>query len=446
MAILGLIAVVALQTTWLRSTYRLTMQQVTNTCNEVFRDAVLGEVIHRVVCWKEQTGNDQLVIKLGNPDTTSFTSDWLQNRASQVISRELHIAFQESAKQKTRSGISLTSLDSIYTHILDSVGIQAHVVCCLTDSTGKILSPIGFHPKSDALNTELVPTDYGHTLFLQGFITNPYAVVFHHLILVLTAAVLMMLLVIACLIWQVRVIFRQNRVARIREDFSYAMVHDMKTPLNSIRMGVHILESGKLDANPQKRADYLHILEEESEHLLALTEKILTISKLEHKRLSLDKETFALRPVLEDLAERYRSIASKPVSYVWHLHADTVYADKEYLEEALGNLIDNSVKYSGEKVEITFASVRQADGAVLISIRDNGIGIPLKEQSKIFERFERASAIERGRKGGATGFGLGLNYVQLVTNAHGGTVRVDSIEGEYTEFTLILPPEEIHHD
>lgn len=80
--------------------------------------------------------------------------------------------------------------------------------------------------------------------------------------------------------------------------------------------------------------------------------------------------------------------------------------------------------------------------AVVIKVKDNGFGIPLKDQSRIFEKYERASAATRSRKGGASGFGLGLNYVLRVAEAHGGTVRVESIEGEYSEFSLSLPQKE----
>ena len=93
-------------------------------------------------------------------------------------------------------------------------------------------------------------------------------------------------------------------------------------------------------------------------------------------------------------------------------------------------------------VAITISSFCKPDGAVVIKVKDNGFGIPLKDQSRIFEKYERASATERSRKGGASGFGLGLNYVFRVAEAHGGTVEVESIEGEYSEFSLSLPQKE----
>ena len=90
-------------------------------------------------------------------------------------------------------------------------------------------------------------------------------------------------------------------------------------------------------------------------------------------------------------------------------------------------------------MEITFASAKRADGSIAVSVRDNGFGIPLKDQAKIFEKYERASAASRSRGGGAPGFGLGLNYVLRIVEAHGGTVKLESIEGEYSEFTLVFP-------
>lgn len=99
---------------------------------------------------------------------------------------------------------------------------------------------------------------------------------------------------------------------------------------------------------------------------------------------------------------------------------EKAYADEEFLKEALSNLIDNAIKYSGESVQIKISSSASTDGYTHISVTDNGMGIPLKEQGKIFEKFERASAVIRNRKEGASGFGLGLNYVLHVVEAHHG--------------------------
>ena len=316
---------------------------------------------------------------------------------------------------------------------------------CVIDSAGNVIQSSGrkeFAGKG-LLRTALVPINFAGTRFLQGIIINPYWVIFQRMTLLLIATVLIMGLVVACIVYQIRIIIRQDKIARLREDFSYAMIHDMKTPLSSIIMGAQILETGKLDVQPEKKARYFRILKEEGEHLLSLTNKVLTLSKLENHQLKLMKTPCELRPMLEDLAEKYRVKAGKAVTYEWRLEQATVQADEEFLKEALSNLIDNALKYSGETVKIVFASGRSRNGMTYVSVCDNGFGIPLKDQSKIFEKYERALAATRSRDGGAAGFGLGLNYVLRVAEAHGGSVNVESVEGEYSIFTIYLPESEM---
>lgn len=205
--------------------------------------------------------------------------------------------------------------------------------------------------------------------------------------------------------------------------------------------GGQMLRSGRLDPYPDKREKHFQILQDESEHLLSLTNKVLTLSKLENYQLRLVKEEVQLRPMLEDLIGKYTAKAEKPVHFSLRLESEWGYADEEFLQEALSNLIDKSIKYSGEEADIQISSSYQADKSYLIEVRDNGMGIPLKDQSRIFEKYECASAADRSCKGGAPGFGLGLNYVFRVAEAHGGKVNVESIEGEYSEFSLSLPDE-----
>lgn len=98
---------------------------------------------------------------------------------------------------------------------------------------------------------------------------------------------------------QVDIIRRQDELARMREDFSSAMVHDMKNPISSILIGLKVLRSGKVDSKPEKKEKHFDILEAEAQHLLALANKVLTISKLEHGQLLLDKNWIQLRPMVE---------------------------------------------------------------------------------------------------------------------------------------------------
>ena len=235
-----------------------------------------------------------------------------------------------------------------------------------------------------------------------------------------------------------RFITEQEQMAELRNDFSYAMVHDMKSPLSSIIMGAHFLHSGKVDDKPRIKEKYYSIIEEEAEHLLALVNKLLTISKLENKKLILNKWDIHIEPIINDLVEKAKAKATKPIEITTHLEVKNVLADEQYMTEAIANLIDNAIKYSKDEIKIEIKTF-DTDKNVLLKVRDNGIGMTKEEQQVIFDKFGRAAIHEKNRKGGVSGFGLGLNYVDQVMQAHGGKVTVSSEKDKYSEFTLYIP-------
>ena len=192
--------------------------------------------------------------------------------------------------------------------------------------------------------------------------------------------------------------------------------------ISTISMAGHTLESGILDNKPELRKQYFSILNEESAHLLNLSEKILTIAKLEQSRLKLVKGEVDLPKLFGELVNKFQVKAEKRVVFEVDCPSSLplFLADEEYLKEAISNLIDNSMK---------------------IKVWDNGWGIPLKQQKRIFEKFQRGGMEFRKEKK-VSGFGLGLNYVYRVITAMDGQVEVNSVEGEYSEFILLLPVRE----
>lgn len=281
-----------------------------------------------------------------------------------------------------------------------------------------------------------IRSDYSEAV--QLVIANPYNFFLERMGLLLIATVIILIFVIGCIIYQVNVILRLKKIFQIREDFSYAMIHDMKTPITSIVSIVKSLQSGALDEKLVMKEKYFQIAESEANHLLTLTNKVLVISKLESDKLEMNKKEIALTPMMEELIENFTAKTSKPVHFSLDLKVAEAYADGEYLKEVISNLIDNAIKYSKESVDIKISAENDKEYTV-IKVRDNGLGISIEDQRVIFNKFERASASRRSRKGGATGFGLGLNFVQKVVEAHEGRIIVNSIEGEFTEFIIYLP-------
>lgn len=287
------------------------------------------------------------------------------------------------------------------------------------------------------IKTQPIPIKLDNSSNVQAIITIPYYNIFRQMLILIIATAIMMIFIIGCIVYQIKIISKLNKISQIREDFLYAMVHDMKTPLSSILSALNFLQGGRLDNKPEMKERFFSIAKDEADHLLTLTNKILTISKLENHKLEMNCEMVMLEPLLLKLSEKFKVKSPKPVTFEFDLNSKSIYADAEYIEEVFSNLIDNSIKYSKDSVDIRISSSDNSKYSI-IKFYDNGLGINEDDQLKIFNKYERAYAGRRN-KGQAAGFGLGLNFVQQVIEAHKGKIFVNSIEGEFTEFIIYLP-------
>lgn len=336
------------------------------------------------------------------------------------------------------SEISLDTVAIYVDSLLSVAEINRNVTVLEIDASGNIIRKNNDNNTSWSIMTHPVSIRRDQSRAIQLALNNPYPELAQKLspLFLLSAFILGFFAII--IVQLLRFITEQEQMAELRNDFSYAMVHDMKSPLSSIIMGAHFLHSGKVDDKPQIKEKYYTIIEEEAEHLLALVNKLLTISKLENKKLILNKWDIDIEPIIADLIDKAKAKADKPLEIVTDLKIRNVLADEQYLTEAITNLLDNAIKYSKDEIKIKISSI-DTDKNVLLKVRDNGIGITKEEQQIIFDKFGRAAIHEKNRKGGVSGFGLGLNYVDQVMQAHGGKVTVSSEKDKYSEFTLYIP-------
>ncbi|MBO5380683.1 MAG: HAMP domain-containing histidine kinase [Bacteroides sp.] len=290
-----------------------------------------------------------------------------------------------------------------------------------------------------SIETNKIPLRKDYSIVIQARLYNPYQLYYDRIGGLLVSTTLLVILIIGCIIYQILIVIKQRRIMQIREDFSYALIHDMKSPLSTIFTTLNFLHSGRMDGKPEMKEKYFQIAEEEADKLLKLTNKVLTISKQEKQKMEMRLSCVALAPMLERLIEKFKAKSEKPLRFALDLKVPIVTADEEYLEEVFSNLIDNAVKYSNkEEVEISITS--ETDKAyTVIRVHDNGMGIAQKHLPNVFNKYERGAASKRIRKGGATGFGLGLNFVQQIIEAHRGKVFANSIENEFTEIIIYLP-------
>lgn len=428
-SIIGLIVITALQLFWTVSTYQLMSHYYIDSINRLFIQSINKDVYKQ---YREQYPRaEAVIISFPKKDATMGTKG--QDSPLGDVLYEYGFGFNLRLKQ----------LDSIFTASLKEAGLYTpYKLTLINNKNGHTINTI--HPELNSiftLSSQCISIYPQKSIAIQATMISPYKNIFGKMTLLLAATVIMFLLVMYCIVYQIRIIIRQKKNAAVREDFSYAMVHDMKTPLSSILMGTHVLRSGSLDNKPDKRERYFSIIEEETQRLLSLINKILTISKLEDEKIALQKNWVDLEKLIFPICENFKLKANKEVVFSFQLKAKMVNADEEYLKEVIENMIDNAIKYSKpESVRINISSDNDEEKcSTLIHIKDDGIGISSDDQHTIFEKFERGSAVNRAKKGGITGFGLGLNYVYQVMQAHGGHVKVKSEKDKYSEFILSFP-------
>ena len=349
--------------------------------------------------------------------------------------------------RRYHSEISLDTLALYVDSLLSVINLDRNFTVMEVDRNGKVLRQNNDLMTPTSLKTRVFSIRRDQSKGIRLALNNPYPELLRRLSPLFLASAIILILFGAILLRLLRYLDEQRLMAELRNDFSYAMVHDMKSPLSSIIMGARFLHSGKVDDKPQIKEKYYSIIESEAEHLLALVNKLLTISKLENKKLILNKQPVDLEPMINDIVEKANTKTDKPVSFTVDLLTKHVTADEQHLSEAISNLIDNAIKYSkpagadgaeAPAIQISITS-QSNDKFVLLKVRDNGIGISKDEQRIIFDKFGRAAVHEQNRKGGVSGFGLGLNYVDQVMQAHGGKVTVQSELDKYSEFTLYIP-------
>ena len=339
---------------------------------------------------------------------------------------------------KYHSEVSLDTLALYVDSLLSVINLDRNFTIIEVDKNGKTLRRSNNRMTPASLKTRVFSIRRDQSRGLQLALNNPYPTLARRLSPLFLASAIILILFGAILLRLLRYLDEQKMMADLRNDFSYAMVHDMKSPLSSIIMGSRFLHSGKVDDKPEIKEKYFTIIEDEANHLLALVNKLLTISKLENKKLILNKQDINLEPVIDDLVEKAKTKTDKPINFTTDLQSRHVLADEQYLKEAISNLIDNAIKYSKDEIKISITT-QNSDKYILLKVRDNGIGISKEDQLIIFDKFGRAAIHEQNRKGGVSGFGLGLNYVDQVMQAHGGKITVSSEKDQYAEFTLFIP-------
>ncbi len=254
-------------------------------------------------------------------------------------------------------------------------------------------------------------------------------------------SLLVTVLLLLSFAYLMKVMLLQKRVDKMRSDFVHTMIHELKRPVQTLKMCVSVFsgfsekDARKVDAEESRMI--MDTVREESDNLTAYLSKLREVIRAE-EHIPLRLSSFDIHAELSRLATFYQKDKTKEVniSLDYQRSSDRMMGDKEQLVNVVSNLLENSVKYSGDIVNISITCKDTPNGEVSICVSDNGIGISQEELSQVWQKFYRSQSYSNMMQ---PGIGLGLSFVDMIVKAHGGTKRIDSEVDKGTKITINIP-------
>ena len=228
-----------------------------------------------------------------------------------------------------------------------------------------------------------------------------------------------------------------RRLEQVRKDFVANVSHELRTPLTAIKGYTEALQEGAFDDQAQ-RDQFLDTIRKQTDRLNLIITDLLLLAKIESGQVPLKQAPLSLAGVIDRTVSLLRrQLEQKRHAVQVHIPEDLplIFGDDERLAQVFSNLLDNAIKYTPDQGTITITA-GTGDDFVVIHVEDTGIGIPLNDLPRIFERFYR---VDKARSRELGGTGLGLSIVKHLVEGHGGTVTVESLPGRGTKFRVMLP-------
>jgi two-component system sensor histidine kinase VicK len=230
----------------------------------------------------------------------------------------------------------------------------------------------------------------------------------------------------------------QEQLEQARREFVANVSHELRTPLTTIKSYLEALEDGAME-EPQLAQRFVGVTRNETERMIRLVTDLLHLSRLDSKEAMLAKEWTSVSDMLEEVADRFAFQLlqrNTEITIVVEQEMPRILMDRDKIDQVLDNLVSNAIKYTGDEGRIELGAKQNDQNELEIYVKDNGIGIPQKDLSRIFERFYR---VDKARSRNMGGTGLGLSIAQEIIRAHGGDILLESEYNLGTRVTFTIP-------
>jgi two-component system, OmpR family, phosphate regulon sensor histidine kinase PhoR len=391
-------------------------------------------------------------IENNNPDGLISSFDKLLDMSyhrQEMIETNLNESFLVNEKINLQGRPIRDRIDSVFLkQILDerfkSLGINLDYKYAIYTYDEGIGKKVAGDPDYDLRKTPfyspLFPDDLtgNGANYLQVYFPKQSGYILKDTGMLIIPLVLLTGLLIAIFTYTILVILRQKKLSIIKNDFINNMTHELKTPISTISLASQMLEDGSITNTPQTIEHISKVIGQESKRLSYQVEKVLQMAVFNEGQLKLRFKELNLHEIISNVIVNFElRVRDKNGELLSELEAENalIKGDEVHITNVIYNLLDNAVKYSNGLPRI-IVSTRNTKEFIVLSVQDNGIGIPKEHLSQIFERFYR---VPTGNVHNVKGFGLGLSYVKKIAEVHNTEIKVESVLNKGTKFSLFFP-------
>ena len=369
-----------------------------------------------------QTRFAGMMLRDGQGEIVGAGGWWIEAR--EFLQSHLRAVMEERLASNTR----------IYGGIESSRNLSVSVIAPGGGLLAQVRDPVGTQTAGSALmegpfegfSIQVAPTSNAPVAWTRRFVLIEVAFIS-----------LMGLVILIATFFGLRYTVRQLELARIKSSFVSNVSHELKTPISLIRLAVETLEMRRF-SGPEEGEKFIRLIGRETLRLNQLVDNILDFARLEAGQRVFKFSDVDLTEVVRETLDSFR-LRLEDQGFALKLdlpdEVPPVRGEATAIAQCLLNLLDNAMKYSRATKEIGVAVAVQG-AEVTVSVRDRGIGIPPRDQRRVFDKFVR---LETGLVHDVKGAGLGLSLVDQIVRAHGGRVEVSSVPGEGSTFTLVFP-------
>ena len=400
--------------------YTSLKQQAIQMVTECVRKADLSEMVIRL---KEAYNIDDSFLKINDliihgrkGDNGYYSYSDAINQMSESVSHGFHDVFDD------RNDLSMNyeRMDSLFLIEMHQVGLNPKESYILSYGSNNHNTKLWSFDYSIGLNDPPIYTIYISPL--RGYVlTQMFGVI-------ISSSVILIVMIL--LVWYlIYSIGNLRTLEQMKDDFTHNMTHELKTPVAVAYSAADSLLRYYDQSDEIRNKQFINIILKRLNYLSGMIENILSISMERFKSIRLNKEHLYLKPYIEDILGMMELKSCKPIKFELIIPESLqVLADPLHFGNVISNIVDNSIKYSGETLNITITANQH-----FISLTDNGVGIDKRHLPFIFDKFYRVTS---GNKYSVEGYGLGLFYVRNIVTLHGWNIKVSSEVNKGTSFTI----------